>query len=70
MGFSKRVIRLEEQEMEREKNTFLQEWKHGQRHKGVKIYDGLSLFQRKLKEHEKKLNDMKDKIEKLNEVTT
>uniref|UniRef100_M1DR29 Uncharacterized protein n=1 Tax=Solanum tuberosum TaxID=4113 RepID=M1DR29_SOLTU len=67
---SKRVVGLEEQAREREKDFSLRECKHGKKHGGVQKYDVLSIIQQKLEEQDKKLNDMKDNIEMLNELTT
>uniref|UniRef100_M1DFM3 Uncharacterized protein n=1 Tax=Solanum tuberosum TaxID=4113 RepID=M1DFM3_SOLTU len=69
-GMSKRVIGIEEQAMEREMNFLFRECKHGKRHGDVQKDDGLSLIQQKQKEQDKKLNDMKENIEMLNEMTT
>uniref|UniRef100_M1D950 Uncharacterized protein n=1 Tax=Solanum tuberosum TaxID=4113 RepID=M1D950_SOLTU len=67
---SKRVFGLEEQAREREKDFFFRECKHGKKHEGVQKDDTLSIIQQKLKEQDTKLNDMKDNIEMLNEMTT
>uniref|UniRef100_M1DPG0 Uncharacterized protein n=1 Tax=Solanum tuberosum TaxID=4113 RepID=M1DPG0_SOLTU len=67
---SKRVTGLEEKAREKEKNFSLQECKQGKRHEGVQSNDTSSFIQQKLDEHDKKLNDMKDNIDMLNEVTT
>uniref|UniRef100_M1DE03 Uncharacterized protein n=1 Tax=Solanum tuberosum TaxID=4113 RepID=M1DE03_SOLTU len=53
-----------------ENNFSLRECKQGNRHEGVQSNDTSSLIQQKLDEHDKKLNDMKDNIDMLNEVTT
>uniref|UniRef100_M1E0I7 Uncharacterized protein n=1 Tax=Solanum tuberosum TaxID=4113 RepID=M1E0I7_SOLTU len=60
---SKWVIGLEE-------HFSLRECKHGKKHGGVQKDDVLSIIQQKLEEQDKKLNDMKDNIEMLNETTT
>uniref|UniRef100_M1DPW0 Integrase core domain containing protein n=1 Tax=Solanum tuberosum TaxID=4113 RepID=M1DPW0_SOLTU len=67
---SKRVMGLEEQAREKEKNFSLRERKQRKRHEGVQSDDTSSLIQQKLDEHDKKLNDMKENIDMLNEVTT
>uniref|UniRef100_M1DV04 Uncharacterized protein n=1 Tax=Solanum tuberosum TaxID=4113 RepID=M1DV04_SOLTU len=67
---SKRVIGLEEQAWEREKYFSLRECKHGNKNGSVQKDDALSIIQQKLEEQYKKLNDMKDNIEMLNETTT
>ena len=67
---SKRVTGLEEQAREKEKNFSLWECKQGKRHECVQSKNISSLIQQKLDEHDKKLNDMKDNIDMLNEVTT
>uniref|UniRef100_M1DSW5 Uncharacterized protein n=1 Tax=Solanum tuberosum TaxID=4113 RepID=M1DSW5_SOLTU len=67
---SKQVTELEEQAREKENKFTLRECKQGKRHEGVQSNDTSSLIQQKLDEHDKKLNDMKDNIDMLNEVTT
>uniref|UniRef100_M1DWB6 Uncharacterized protein n=1 Tax=Solanum tuberosum TaxID=4113 RepID=M1DWB6_SOLTU len=67
---SKRLMGLEAQAMEKENNFFLQEGRHGKKHKDVQTDDALSLIQQKLEEQDKKLNEMKDIIEMLNETST
>jgi len=66
----KRVTGLEEQAREKENNFSFRECKQGKRHEGVQSNDTSSFIQQKLDEHDKKLNDMKDNIDMLNEVTT
>lgn len=66
---SKRLIGLEEQPMEREKNFSFQEGKQGKRHEGVQSDDAISPIRPNLKEHDNKLNNMNKNIEMLNKVT-
>lgn len=61
---------LEEQAREKYKNFCLREHKHSKCHESVKSDDTPSLLQHKLDEHDKKLNDMKENTDMLNEVTT
>uniref|UniRef100_M1DT49 Uncharacterized protein n=1 Tax=Solanum tuberosum TaxID=4113 RepID=M1DT49_SOLTU len=67
---SKRVIGLEEQARKMEKDIPFRECKQGKRHEGVQSDVTSSLIQQNLDEHDKKLNDIKENIDMLNEVTT
>uniref|UniRef100_M1E056 Uncharacterized protein n=1 Tax=Solanum tuberosum TaxID=4113 RepID=M1E056_SOLTU len=67
---SKRVMGLEAQAMEKEKNFFLRECRYGKKHEDVQTDDALSLIQQKFEEQDKKLNEIKDNIEMLNETST
>lgn len=58
-----------EQAMERENNFSLRELKHWKRHEGVKNDDAFTPI-KKQEEHDKKLNDIRDNIEMLNQVTS
>ena len=69
-ALSNRVMALEAQAMEKEKNFFLRECRHGKKHEDVQMDDALSLIQHKLEEQHKKLKEMKDNIEMLNETST
>uniref|UniRef100_M1DTJ7 Uncharacterized protein n=1 Tax=Solanum tuberosum TaxID=4113 RepID=M1DTJ7_SOLTU len=66
---SKRVMGLEAQAMEKEKHFFLHECRNGKKHGGVQNDEALSVIQQKLEEQDKKLNEMKDNIEILNETS-
>uniref|UniRef100_M1DL37 Uncharacterized protein n=1 Tax=Solanum tuberosum TaxID=4113 RepID=M1DL37_SOLTU len=67
---SKQVMGLEAQAMEKEKNFFLRKCRHGKKHEGVQIDNALSLIQQKLEEQDKKLHEMKDNVEMVNETST
>uniref|UniRef100_M1E0K4 Uncharacterized protein n=1 Tax=Solanum tuberosum TaxID=4113 RepID=M1E0K4_SOLTU len=67
---SKRMMGLEEQAREKEKNFSLRECKQRKRHEDVQSDDTSSLIQQNLDEHDKNLNEMKENINMLNEVTT
>ena len=58
------------QAMEKEKNFFLRESKHGKNHGGVVNEDSLSVIQQNLDEQEKKMNELKHDIEMVNEMST
>uniref|UniRef100_M1DRE3 Uncharacterized protein n=1 Tax=Solanum tuberosum TaxID=4113 RepID=M1DRE3_SOLTU len=66
---SKRVMGLEARAMEKETNFFLRECRLGKRNEDVQMDDALSLIQQKLEEQDKKLNEMKENIEMLNETS-
>lgn len=67
---SKWVMGLEEQARERETNFSLRGWKHRKKHESGQSDDTPYLIQKRLDEHDKKLNDMKEIIDMLNEITT
>jgi len=56
--------------MEREKHVILQECQNGKNHGSARDDEVLALIQQKIAEQNKRLNEMKDNMEMLNEVST